>query len=579
MERAYDVPRIEGIWREAWRRARCFEAPERLSGPKFFNYDSGPFPNGPLHMGHVRTYVLGDVTARYQRLLGKSVLYSTEFDAFGLPNELAAQQAGESPEEYARACIALQRRQLERLGISYDWSRVTTTCEPAYYRWTQRLFLTLLARGLVERREAELDWCPGCETTLARMQVEDGRCWRCARAVEKRSMLQWFVLLSRYSAQLRAGLARLDGWSARAKALLEGFIGEGSFRVHDWLVSRQRSWGTPIPIVHCGSCGAVPVPLEELPVELPLGGRVRLADCPAFVDTRCPRCGREARRETDTLDGYFDDVWCPLASLIHDSGSGRMGLEAGFDREVLNAWMPVDRFHSGFDTFLYLHLHRFLGRVLHEEGLLDDPEMIRSYLGHDMVLAAGRKMSKHLGNAVSPEDLLQRHGSDALRVAMMWAAGPQRTLEWDEQRIERAARLLDDAYRLVQRCVARAPTHAAASPEPTRTAAALTEQAARAFERVGRFVDEYRPNAAVQELAGLLGLIETFAHARLGSARLTPADARTLLETLAGFAIALSPFAPHLGEELWKLLERPPFASLARWPSPTARASGDIHHA
>jgi leucyl-tRNA synthetase len=589
---------VESRWRRAWEEAGCFRAPDRPCGEKYFNYDSGPFPNGPLHMGHVRTYVLGDVTARYQRLLGKSVLYCTEFDSFGLPNEMAAVTSGADSGAFTARCIDLMTEQLKVLGISYDWERVPTTSHPAYYRWTQWLFLKLFRLGLVDRRETDLNWCDHCQTTLARIQCEGGCCWRCKQPTTTRRMRQWFIKLSAHSHHLREGLEDLDGWSAPAKQLLGSFIGRGlpktetgGYRVHDWLVSRQRCWGTPIPMVHCSRCEAVPVPEEDLPVLLPEGidwslGPKALAARDEFVNVPCPECGLAARRETDTLDCYFDDIWCFLGCLVPLD-------RFSFSRQDLEGWMPVDRFHSGLDTFFYLHLHRFLGAVLQEQGILEHREPLRSYLGHEMVLFGGRKMSKHLGNAVSPKAALRKHGADALRVGILWAASPQRRLVWDREVPARAVAFLEDAWRLYRRCaeaVVKAAEESPGAPGETgegnmlregisrpdgvscgegasRAARALGAAADATIERVGTYIDEYRPNAAIQELFLLLRRIERFAIPRIESRRLSDADGRELHRVLLDHIVALSPFAPHLAEEIWRHLGQESFVCLASWPS------------
>lgn len=549
----YDAPRIETRWRKAWEKAGCFRAPRRPTGPKFFNYDSGPFPNGPLHLGHVRTYALGDATARYQRLLGKCVLYATEWDAFGLPNEIAAIASGSSPREHTERWIATMGEQLRALGISYDWSRVRSTCAPEYVRETQRLFLELLASGRIERREAELPYCPSCATALARMQVgAAGECWRCRSPVERRVLPQWFVLLSRDSDRLREGLDRLDGWSETAKSLLRGFIGRaaGPQRVHDWSISRQRRWGTPIPIVHCAACGAVPLPDAELPW---FGAEDGAA--------ACPRCGSAARRESDTLDCFFDDIWCFLACLVRPDRA-LLG-----SRAALAAWLPVDRFHSGLDTFFYLHLHRFLGLVLHERGVVASPELIGSYVGNELVLAGGRKMSKHLGNAVSAADLLATHGADALRLGLTWAAAPRGAIDWRPEVVDKARRFLDSVHDLF---AGAAPACARAEPAgdavPSRAARDLRKRADEGFGRVGRFIEEYRMNAAIETLAVLVRDLRAFLSRRLDTGRLLGEDAAALRGILCDLSTALSPFAPFLAEECRALLGERPFAATARWP-------------
>jgi len=556
MKRAYDPQVIEPKWRAAWDRAGCDRAPDLPDGSKFFNYDSGPFPNGSLHMGHVRTYVLGDVTARYQRLVGRCVLYATEWDAFGLPNELEARAEGTNPRSFTRRHVRQMRAQMRKLGISYDYSRIRNTSDPAYYRWTQWLFLVLVERGLVEKREAEVPWCPSCATALAAMQIERGACWRCGTGVETQRRPQWFVDLSRHAKSIERDLDALEGWSERARNGLRSAMAN-SGRTKAWLVSRQRAWGTPIPIVHCGSCGAVPVPREQLPVRLPddLDG----AQDPG--EARCPRCGGAARRETDTLDCFFDDVWCFFSCLVPID---RPEVTV-FPCAEIDAWMPVDRFHSGYDTLIYLHLHRFLARVLVESGYVRDAEPVRSYFGHDLVVNSGRKMSKHLGNAVSPAELLRLYGADATRVAVLWAAGPSRTLEWSGRHIGRAVEFLDEFYRL---CL-RFPTRGAGSSSlvTTRAATALERRTFEVFAEVARYIEDYRPNAALERLAGALKTIEGFLGPREDAGRLAPDDRTVVSGILRRFAIALVPFAPHLAEEASEKMGHPPFAVRARWPS------------
>ena len=519
MDRAYDFRAVEARWKDAWERAQAYRAPARPGQRKFFNYDSGPFPSGPLHLGHVRTYTLGDVTARYQRLRGRAVLHGTEWDAFGLPNELAAEAAGISPEEHTRTWIGVMEGQLRALGIGYDWSRVHATCDPAYYRWTQKLFVDLMQRNLVTRAEAETLWCPSCRTALARMQAAAGQCWRCGTEVELHLRPQWFVHVEPRSAD------EVAGWSERIKKILRPFTLEDdrSSRSGRWLVSRQRAWGTPIPVVHCARCGAVPVPKARLPVLLPAHGGTGAAPVP------CPRCRGDAQPDPDTLDCFFDDLWCFLGCAA--------GVERNpFRRNAGEPWMPVDHFHSGFDTFVYLPLHRWLASVLEEV------EPIVRHVGHDLVTSGGKKMSKHLGNAVSPDEILQTSGADALRLAVLWGAGPQRPLEWRPSLVPRAEAFLDAVYRIYARV-------------PARLSGAEGTHALRAsLARVGEMIEAYRPNVALEELSLALPKLEGVVR-RLESGRAQPGDRSALTE----YAQALAPFAPYLAEELWRRLGEPPF--------------------
>lgn len=568
----WDFDEVEARWQAAWDRSGCHRAEDAPSREKSFVHDSTPFPNGPLHLGHVRCYVLGDVTARYQRLLGRSVLYHSGFDSFGLPIELEAEERGLAPRELVRHAIAEQSRQLRRLGISYDWTRMADTSEPATYRWTQWLFLELLRAGLVERLDAPLNWCPRCATSLARTQVEDGRCWRCATPVEIRRLPQWTVLISRYAPRLRQTLDDLTGWSGQARRALAGMLddqpADGASRGQggvDWVVSRQRSWGTPIPIVHCPNCGAVPVPDDALPVLLPdaldwAGGSGALARCAEFVETRCPTCEGPASRETDTLDCCFDDVWCYFQSLVLRAE------RPGFTRENLARWLPVDHSQSGRDTYTWFHLYRFIGVFLCERGLIDDADFIKGFFGHDMILAGGKKMSKHLGNSVSPDEILRTSGADVLRVAMMWAAGPQRALLWKDEHLHKAQRFLVRVHRFYGRLTDLAVASATDGGGGSKKAQQLSREVRRAIGQVGRFIEGHRPNAGVETLAELFPHIEAFALPRLESRRLGADDRARLRRILGDFAVGLSPFAPHLAEELWVGLGNDSLAAQADWP-------------
>jgi leucyl-tRNA synthetase len=738
----YDAASVEPKWQARWAEAGCFKVGAKATGGAgdrdrrtFFNFDGGPFPNGALHMGHVRTFTLGDVMARYQRMCGRRVLYCFEFDAFGLPNELAAEALGVTPEALTHGNIERMRRQMVRLGLSYDWDHVTVTCDLYYYRWTQWLFLKLRERGLIYRAAAELNWCPSCRTTLAHMQVEDGRCWRCESAVEQRTLTQWFVALSRYSAVLAESLERLDGFSPRVRNVLQGFIGAapgieidfplagrpdivltaflpqqpgtepaaygaaaaylavapghplletlatlpevdrerlaawmgaagrerrrgGSrtvdpldgfdtglsvvhletgaplpvfvagyvdrtfatgieagcparnprdrqfaerhkiapppepggtgmpshggrpathYRVHDWLVSRQRAWGTPIPVIHCPACGEVDVPHDALPVLLPTrpadappGG---LAVVPGFAETACPRCGGPAKRETDTLDCYFDVIWCFLACA---AGEERLrDPNFAFRRADFAEWMPVDWFHNGLDSFFYMHLYRFIGHVLHDMGVLAEPEPIRRYVGHDAVLLCGRKMSKHHGNVISPDEILERTGSDVLRVHVLWAANPLKSVEWSDAGLKRAQDLLAAAWKLVAAtgCArghdARGGGDAPASPADEKRARSLDRSVDHAARRVTGFLERYQYGGCLQEIHHL---VEQLARAsgHLAVQPDSPCLRRAFDAGLRTLVLLLSPFAPHIAEEMWERSGGEGLATTAPWPATAA---------
>jgi leucyl-tRNA synthetase len=261
------------------------------------------------------------------------------------------------------------------------------------------------------------------------------------------------------------------------------------------------------------------------------------------------------------MDCFFDDIWCFLSCLVDLKDA------PSFRRPRLESWMPVDRFHSGFDTVAYLHLHRFVAAALHDAGEFAFEEPIAGHIGHEMVLREGRKMSKHLGNVVSPSAVMRRHGVDTLRVAMLWAAAPHTAVEWRAQLLERAESLLGGLHRLYS-LAAGHPALAADEPAPpSRTMAALHSKVGDSLKAIGRFVDEYRPNAAVEELASMFRQTEDFVLHRLPSARLLPCDAAPLREVLQGQCVALSLFAPHLAEELWHGMGRDSYVVQQPWPA------------
>ncbi len=213
-------------WTERWESAKCFHAPEQPRLPKYYTRDAAPFPNGNLHIGHLRNYVLGDIMARYKRQCGYDVLYTTNFDAFGLPNELAAQELGIEPKALTDRNIEEMLTTFRTLGISYDFARIRNTSDPNFFRWTQWLFLKMLDTGLVYRGEKDLPWCSSCEISLAFLQIVDGRCWRCGEPVGSRRMPQWFIRMASATKLLLERLDQLPHWSERSKQLLRGFIGQ-----------------------------------------------------------------------------------------------------------------------------------------------------------------------------------------------------------------------------------------------------------------------------------------------------------------------------------------------------------------
>ena len=225
MQETYRPEQVEPEVQQRWEAAGCFNAREDAPGEPYYCLSMFPYPSGKLHMGHVRNYTIGDAIARFQRMQGRNVLQPMGWDAFGLPAENAAIANGVPPAQWTRQNIAQMRAQLKRLGFAYDWRRELATCDPAYYRWEQWLFLRLFAKGLVYRKKATVNWDPVDQTVLANEQVIEGRGWRSGALVERREMPQWFLRITAYADELLDALDTLDGWPDQVRTMQRNWIG------------------------------------------------------------------------------------------------------------------------------------------------------------------------------------------------------------------------------------------------------------------------------------------------------------------------------------------------------------------
>src|SRR5437879_508483 len=221
----YPFRELEARWQGAWEARKEFRVVEDPSRPKFYCLEMFPYPSGRIHMGHVRVYAIGDVLARYKRMRGFNVLHPMGWDAFGLPAENAAIENGVHPAIWTHENISYMRNQLKQLGLSYDWDREITTCEPAYYKWEQLIFIRMLERGLAYRRRSRVNWCPSCQTVLANEQVEAGRCWRCDSEVMQKEVDGWFFKITKYADELLEWCERLPGWPERVMTMQRNWIG------------------------------------------------------------------------------------------------------------------------------------------------------------------------------------------------------------------------------------------------------------------------------------------------------------------------------------------------------------------
>jgi leucyl-tRNA synthetase len=755
-QRRYDPAAVEEKWQRRWEEGRAFAARRDASAESFYVLEMFPYPSGKIHMGHVRNYSIGDVIARQRRMAGYRVLHPMGWDAFGLPAENAAIQHGTHPARWTADNIAHMRRQLRRLGFSYDWERELATCDPHYYRWEQLFFLRMLERDLAYRKRSVVNWCTQCGTVLANEQVVDGRCWRCDGPVAERELEQWFLRITAYADELLRDLDRLTGWPERVVTMQRNWIGrsvgaeirfplegrdgqvavfttrpdtlfgvtflslaaehplipslvagtpaeaavtaftakvrgssrderttgkEGvatgafclhpftgaripiwvanfvlmeygtgavmgvpahdqrdfelarahglpvrvviqpagerldparmaeayvdpgvladsrefgglesetakeriaaalaakqlggatvSYRLRDWGISRQRYWGAPIPIIYCARDGIVPVPEADLPVVLPedvaltgVGGSP-LAAHEAFVATTCPRCGGAARRETDTMDTFVESSW-----YFARYCSPRSEVEP-FDRAEVAYWLGQDgvaRYIGGIEhAVLHLLYSRFFTKVLRDLGFLALDEPFRDLLTQGMVIKDGAKMSKSKGNVVDPDYLIERYGADTARLFCLFAAPPERDLEWSDQGVEGMSRFLGRLWRVVHALAGRLAPPDTALPAPLGAVdRALHQLTHRTIARVtDDVVSRLHFNTAIAAVMELVTGISDAADA---------ADTTVLREAVDATLRLLAPFVPHVTSELWEVSGHASPLEAAAWPIPDATA-------
>ncbi len=700
---SYDPAGIESTRQAAWEERGDFEAPQPAPDqPRVYVKPSSPFTSGNLHMGHVRDYSIGDAYARFRRARGDAVLFGFGFDAFGLPAEMAAIERGVRPADWVERCGERMLGQIKRLGFSFDLDRAFYSSDEGQYRWSQWLFVTLLEAGLIYRDDATVDWCDTCQTTLAALQVEDGRCWRCHNKVRLVRRPTWFLRITPFLEENDRNLELLANWdelSLKTQRYIlgrtdgvelelcksdrepltvftphRGAVGQASFvlvsprhpeierwtadpevagqldelrsggwersardvaavpvfdtgaslqgpagaelpvlvsplvdarygptavlgipevdeadaaiaervarvggapgagaaaargeareakryRAFDFSISRQRYWGAPIPVIHCESCGPVPVPIEDLPVVLPrdiepTGQGNPLAERPDFVEVACPRCGADAKRETDTLDCHFDALWLWVpAAVPPEARETEM-----FTHPDLRQWLPSERLVAGNDSGSFVFDQRVVTKALRDLGpfsFLQDGEPFAGCLFHEMVVADGRKMSKHLGNVVDPDELVGRYGADTVRLAVLYAAGPAKTLNWNDGALRFASRFLKSLWDYTHDRIA-AAAQAAEDPAAAEDTAFIRERLGKwsdnGMERITADLEELQMHKAVRNVTRLFERIQDY-EKRIVKRRgaLSRADFETLLEALALLARALAPFAPHTAEAL-----------------------------
>ena len=346
-------------------------------------------------------------------------------------------------------------------------------------------------------------------------------------------------------------------------ALHERGIGEGktNFRLRDWLISRQRYWGVPIPVVYCDTCGEQLVPEEELPVRLPedvkfaSGAVSPLATSEAFMNAKCPKCGGPARRETDTMDTFIDSSWYFLryTDALND--------KAPFDSKIANYWMNVDQYIGGIEhAILHLLYSRFFVKVIHDLGLIEANEPFRGLLTQGMVLKEGSKMSKSKGNVVSPEEIINKYGADTARLFILFAAPVDRDLDWSDQGVEGSYRFLGRVWRIVDAYAQAAKDNH--TGDLTKDEVALRRELHRVIKKVTEDLDNnFNFNTAISAIMELVNAM----YAHKDKAESVNADLAN--ELTHNLVLLLAPFVPHITEELWHELGETESVHTMNWPT------------
>ncbi len=778
----YDPATLELKWQKKWADAKIFEVKPDKKRKKFYCLEMYPYPSAALHIGHLRNYSIGDCLARFKRMQGFNVLYPMGYDAFGLPAENAAIQAGADPEAWTWKNINTIKGQQQRLGLSYDWTRQIQSIDEDYYKWNQWMFIKMHERGLVIREESYNNWCPDCKTVLANEQVVNGKCWRCNSTVTQKLMTQWFLKIKEYADELLDDLKKLE-WPEKVKAMQENWIGrsEGTiikftikgtgeeipifttradtiygvtfmvfapenpliekwvkgteyetgykkfleevlmedrfqrtniehekkgmfigkhainpvngdeipvfignfviyeygagavmavpahdqrdfefakefnlpikiviqpydwqinaekmsrayeqdgvlansaefnglenrvaiktigeklakegkggptvnYRLRNWLISRQRYWGTPIPMIHCPKCGTVPVPYEDLPVKLPknvkfTGTGNPLETSPDFVNTTCPKCKGKARRETDTMDTFVDSSW--YFFKFTDPRTD----DLPYRKDILEYFGPVDQYIGGIEhAILHLLYARFWTKATRDMGLHGFDEPFLALLTQGMVnkdhpfcepcnqfLPVGKfdpvaktctkcgkpyamksvKMSKSLGNTIDPQGIVDQHGADTARYFILGTANPEKGLEWSDEGLDAVAKLVRRMYAVL------VEVPAFKSDKDIFDDLMLFHL----NKTVETVTDLYEGMSIRDALNAVAQLVELFKDYIDNGALKTVHDA--CVDTIT---LMLAPAIPHACEEVWERRGKKGFVSLASWPKVDPNALRD----
>jgi len=747
----YNPNEIEGKWQQKWDADHLYESNIDESKPKFYALTMLPYPSGDLHIGHWYAISPSDARARYKRMNGFNVMFPMGFDAFGLPAENAAIKRKIHPKTWTYANIEKMRKQFTTMGAMFDWRREMVSADEKYYRWTQWFFLQLYNHGLAYRKLSPVDWCPNCNTTLAREQVwgDDRHCERCGTPVIKKDLTQWFFRITKYAEEL----LRYDGidWPERVRTLQTNWIGKSegalvtfktedgepfeifttrpdtlwgvtfmvlapehplvkklttpsqqaavdqyiidatrqtdiqressdkdktgvftggyainpvngekvpvwiadyvlmtygtgaimavpahdqrdfefarafnlpikvviqpagvsviepedmvaavpavgmmvnsdelngtpgdqsfkkaveyvekikagkpstNYRIRDWLISRQRYWGAPIPMVHCPTCGAQPVPEDQLPIVLPEDvewkptGESPLKLHPTWRFTTCPKCGGKAERETDTMDTFMCSSWYHLRYLSPNFDKGP------FDPKEYDYWMPVDIYTGGIEhANMHLLYTRFFHKALRDMGIVEGNEPMLQLRNQGMVLGEdSEKMSKSRGNVVAPDNLVQSYGADTLRAYLMFFSRWDMGGPWSSGGIDGTSRWLRRVWMTVLE-------PAQGGKGTTEAVKALRRKLHQTLKAVTRDFETFEFNTIVSGLMELLNEMVKLKPDVYGCP--------VWNEAIEIYLKMLAPVAPHISEELWQKIGKPYSIHTQSWPKVDEAAAAE----
>lgn len=713
----YNHKAVEEKWQKIWEDKGVFHASDDTEKEKFYALIEFPYPSGQgLHVGHPRPYTALDTVARKRRLEGYNVLYPIGWDAFGLPTENYAIKNHIHPEIVTKKNIARFKKQIQSLGISFDWSREINTTDPEYYKWTQWIFIQLYKHGLAYKKEMNVNWCTSCKCVLANEEVVNGVCERCGSEVVHKVKSQWMLKITEYADRLINDLdlvnypdrvkaqqknwigrskgaevdfttttgdtltiyttradtlygatymvispehpmiekwadkisnmdeikkyqeaaarksdfertevakektgVRIDGVNAinpvnnkeipifvsdyvlvsygtgaimavpahdtrdwefakkfdlpiievvkggnvqeeaytdcakgimvnsgmldgltvdeAKKKIIDWLISEGkghskvNYKLRDWVFSRQRYWGEPIPMVYCEKCGYVPIDEKDLPLRLPMvesyeptdNGESPLAKMTDWINTTCPCCGGKAKRETDTMPQWAGSSWYYLRYMDPHNKN------AIASKEALNYWSPVDWYNGGMEhTTLHLLYSRFWHKFLYDIGVVPTPEPYAKRTSHGMILGEnGEKMSKSRGNVVNPDEIVDEYGADTMRLYEMFIGDFEKAAPWSKASIRGCRRFVERYWNLQSVLI-----------DGDKIRPELEGAFNKAIKKVGEDIENIKFNTAI---ATLMALINDISNVKSINK-----------EELRIFSILLNPFAPHVTEEVYE---------------------------